>query len=61
VLDLCPGSWIQGGHHSGLPILLLEGAVRVPTFRPDNSGNKRWGSGQGVSCSLPSLSGGCVP
>jgi len=44
-----------------LPNLLLEVGVLSPMFRWDNLGNKRWGSGQDVVCSLPSLSGGCVP
>jgi len=44
-----------------LPNLQLEGGVLSPMFHLDNSGNKRWGSSQGVVCSLPSLAGGYVP
>jgi len=43
-----------------LPNLQLEGGVLSPMFRPDNLGNKRWGSDRDIVCSLSSLSGGCV-
>jgi len=44
-----------------LPTLQLEGGVLSLLFCWGNSGNKRWGSGQDVVCSSPSLSGGYVP
>jgi len=44
-----------------LPNLQLEGGGLSPMFHWGNLGSKRWGSSRDVVCSLPSLSGGCVP
>jgi len=44
-----------------LPILQLEGDVPNVMFHQGNLGNKRWGNGRDIVCSVPSLSGGCVP
>jgi len=44
-----------------LPNLQLEGGVPDRMFHPGNLGNKRWGSGQDIICSLSSLCGDCVP